>query len=50
MYIYLTVCKKVTDDQLNLLHSNTWKNLTVCKQMINSEYNYLCKIEILETI
>ena len=37
MYIYLNVCKQMTDIQLLLLHSNTWNHLTVCKQMINSK-------------
>ena len=35
MYIYLNVCKQMTDVKLLLLHSNTWNHLTVCKQMIN---------------
>ena len=29
---------------------NTWNHLTVCKQMINSKWKYLCSIEILETL
>ena len=37
MYIYLNVCKQMTDIKLLLLHRNTWNNLTVCKQMINSK-------------
>ena len=31
MYIYLNVCKQMTDVKLLLLHSNTWNHLTVCK-------------------
>ena len=37
MYIYLNVCKQMTDDNLLLLHSNAWNHLPVCKQMINSK-------------
>ena len=35
MYIYLNVCKQMTDVKLLLLYSNTWNHLTVCKQIIN---------------
>ena len=36
MYIYLNVCKQMTDvNFFLLLHSNTWNYLTVCKQIIN---------------
>ena len=31
MYIYLNVCKQMTDVKLLLLHSNTWNHLTVFK-------------------
>ena len=31
-YIYLTVCKQMTDVKLLVLHKNTWNHLTVCKQ------------------
>ena len=37
MYISLNVCKQMTDVKLLLLHSNTWNQLTVCKQMIYSK-------------
>ena len=37
MYIYLDVCKQMTDVKLWLLHSNTWNYLALCKQMINSK-------------
>ena len=37
MYIYLNVCKQMTDVKLLLLYSNTWNHLTVRKQMINRE-------------
>ena len=30
----------MADVELSLLYSNTWNNLTVCKQMINSKQNY----------
>ena len=36
MYNYLNVCKQMTDVKLLLLHRNTWKYLTVRKQLINS--------------
>ena len=42
MYIYLTVCKQMTDVTLLLLHSKTWNYLTVSKKMINSKQRYLC--------
>ena len=42
MYINLNECKQMTDVKLLLLHSNSWNLLSVCKQMINSKYNYLC--------
>ena len=31
MYIYLNVCKQMTDVKLLVIHRNTWNNLTVCK-------------------
>ena len=34
---YLTVCKQMSLIELLLLHSNTWKYLTVFRQMINSK-------------
>ena len=37
MYIYLNVCKQMTDVTLLHLHSKTWNHLTVRKQMINSK-------------
>ena len=37
MYIYLNMCKQMTDVKLLLLHSNNLNYLTVCKQMINSK-------------
>ena len=37
MYIYLTVCKQMTNVTLLLLHSNTWNYLIVGKEMINSK-------------
>ena len=40
----------MTDVKSLLLHCNTWNYLTVCKQMICNKLNYLCSIEILETI
>ena len=50
MYIHLSLCEQMTDFKLLLLPSNTWNQLTVCKQMINSKQNYSCWIEILEII
>ena len=32
MYIYLNVCKQMTNVKLLLLHSNTWNHLTVKKK------------------
>ena len=32
------------------LRNHMYIHLTVSKQMINSKYNYLCLIEILETV
>ena len=37
MYIYLTVCKQMTDVKLLLFYSKTLNHLTVCKQMINNK-------------
>ena len=37
MNIYLNVYKQMTDVKLLLLHRDTWNNVTVCKQMINSK-------------
>ena len=50
IYIYLNVCKQMTDVKSLLLHSNTWNHLTVYKQMINRKQNYSYLIAILETI
>ena len=47
MYNHFIACKDMTDVKLLVLDSNTWNNLTVCKQMIN---NNLYSIEILKTI
>ena len=33
-----------------MLHSDTLKHLTVCKQIINIKYNYQCLIGTHETI
>ena len=33
MYVYLNVCKQMTDVKLLELHSNTWNHLTWCLQM-----------------
>ena len=35
VYIYLNECKQITDITLLLLRSNTWRHLTVRKQMIS---------------
>ena len=35
MYIYINVCKQMTDVKLLLLHSNIWNHLTV-RQKISS--------------
>ena len=35
MCTYLNMCKQMTVKML-LLHNNTWNQLTLCKQMINS--------------
>ena len=32
MYIYLNLCKQMTDVKLLLLHSNIWNHLMVCKK------------------
>ena len=37
MYKHLTMCKQMTDFKLLVFHSNTWKQLTGCKQMSNVE-------------
>ena len=37
MYIYLNVCKQMTDVKLLLLLDNTQNHLTVYKQMIKSK-------------
>ena len=37
IYIYLNVCKQMTDVNLLLLHRHAWSHLTVGKQMINSK-------------
>ena len=31
MYIYLDVCKQMTDVELLLLHGKTWNHLIVCE-------------------
>ena len=36
MYIYLYVCKQMTDVKLWLLYSNTWNHLTMCKKKMIS--------------
>ena len=36
--------------ELLVLDRNTWNHLTVWKQIIDIKLNYLCWIEILETI
>ena len=40
----------MTDFKSLLLHSNTWNQLTVNKQIINSKLNYSDWMEILENI
>ena len=35
--------------ELLVLNNNSWKDISVYKQMINSKYNYSYKIEISET-
>ena len=37
MCIYFNSCKQMSDIKLLLLHSKTWNQLTVRKQMINSK-------------
>ena len=37
MYIYLNVCKQMTNVKWLLLHSNIWNHFAVRKQMINSK-------------
>ena len=37
MYIYLTVCKQMTEVKLFLLHSDSWNHLTLFKQTINGK-------------
>ena len=44
------MCWQITGVTLLLLHSNTWNQLTVCKEMIHVEQRYSCLIEILKTI
>ena len=36
-YIYLNMYKHMTDVKFLLLHINTWNNLTVSKEMIDSK-------------
>ena len=50
MYIYLNVCKQITDVKLLLVHSSVQDRLTVYKQMIKSEWNDLYWMEMLEII
>ena len=33
MYVFLNVCKQMTDVNLLLLNSNTWNHLTVCNKV-----------------
>ena len=40
MFIHLNVCKQIIYVKLSLLHTNTWRHLTMCKQMIDSKENY----------
>ena len=49
MYIHLNVCKQMTGFKLLLLRSNTWNQLTVCKQRINSKKNNSYWMWILDT-
>ena len=37
MYIHLNACKQMSSIKLLLLHNNTRKHLTLCKEMINSK-------------
>ena len=48
LLIILTVCKQITDVLIELLvlNGNAWKHWAVCKEMINSKYNYSYWIEI----
>ena len=41
MYIYLNVCKQMTDVKVLLLQSNNWNQLTLWKQIINSKQNFV---------
>ena len=41
MYIYLNVCKQVTDVKLLVLHSNTWNYLTELFVLDNNTWNHL---------
>ena len=38
MYIYLNVCKQMTDVELLQLHRNTWNHLTAGKQMSSGSF------------
>ena len=45
MYIYLNVCKQITDFKLFLLHSNTWNHSTVYKNSLGffkNVINWMC--------
>ena len=46
MYIYLDVCKQMTDIKLLLLHRNTWNHLTEYRKMssglFKSVINRMC--------
>ena len=41
LYIYLNMCKQMSDVKLLLLKSNSGNNLTVCIQMIGFAFFYL---------
>ena len=43
MYIYLNVCKQMTDVKLLILYSNTWNYLTMCKK--KKEKKDVCRIK-----
>ena len=43
MYIYLNVCKQMTDVKLLLIHSNTWNHLTVLEKMSSGPFKNVIK-------
>ena len=43
MYIYLNVCKQMTDVKLLVLHSNTWNHLSVYKKSTQAHLKMLSK-------